>query len=416
MKLAVVGGGVSGLVCAHLLHERQAGIELTVFEAAPTPGGHAHTIDVRVGGRSYAVDTGFVVFNERTYPMFSRLLARLGIVPRPTTMSFSVRDDVRRFEYGTHAPSTLLMQPHALLDRNFHRLFRDVARFRRDLSRTRDDEALTLGEFLDRGGYEVAFCDFVIYPVSATIWSCDFEGVRRLPLAAWWRFIQNHGMLNIFDPPEWLFIEGGSRRYVERLCRPFADRIRAATPVERVCRRSDGVWVTPRGGPAERFDQVIMALHADQALALLDPPSALEAEVLGALPYRDNDVTVHTDASVLPKRRRAWSSWNYRLSTPRGTVPTVSYNMNILHQLPAPEPLLVSLNLPEVQRARVLASFRWQHPCLSHGVLAAQARHHEISGVDRIHYCGAYWGSGFHEDGVASALRVVADLGHPVSL
>ena len=414
MKIAIVGSGIAGLTCAYLLNRQH---DIQVFEASDWIGGHTHTVDVQVDGRSYAIDTGFIVFNDWTYPHFQRLMQRLGVHAQPTEMSFSVHETARDFEYNGHTLATLFAQRRNLLRPSFHALLRDILRFNREAIRAMDegqlDPALTLGEWLAARGFGEAFQRRYLLPMGAAIWSASLRDLRDFPLQFFVRFFRHHGLLSVNDRPQWYTLVGGSRSYIPLLTAPYASRIRLATPVRGIRRLRDGVEVrSPLG--VERFDEVVLACHADQALALLEDPSPAEREILGALPYQDNEVVLHTDTRLLPRRPRAWASWNYRLDgRDEAARVSVTYDMNILQRLEAPHTFCVTLNDSDAIAAeKVLGRFTYAHPQFTLAGEAAKARHAEISGgARRTHYCGAYWRNGFHEDGVWSALRVAHALG-----
>jgi predicted NAD/FAD-binding protein len=411
VKVAVVGGGVSGLVCAWLLRRRH---EVVLFEANEWVGGHTHTLPVEAGGRVYPVDTGFIVYNERTYPNFTRLLARLGVATRPTQMSFSVHCERTGLEYASSGLAALFAQPGNLLSLSFHRMLRDVPRFYRDARAllAAPDEKATLGAWLDGRGFSHGLADHFLLPMCAAIWSAEPESMREFPAFVLFRFLENHGLLGLRDQPVWRSVEGGSWQYVERLTADMRTCIRARARVRSVRRLSRVAEVGLEGGRVEAFDQVVIAAHADEALALLADPSEAERRILGAIRFQENDVVLHTDASLLPRRRAAWASWNYRIPREKGARPSVTYHMNRLQGLAAPVDFCVTLNGGgEVDPARVIAEMTYRHPVFDLAASEAQRRHGAISGVNRTHYCGAYWGYGFHEDGVVSALRVARALG-----
>ncbi len=406
-RIAVVGGGVSGLVAAHLLHPEH---DVTVFEAGAYAGGHANTVEVETARGPLAVDTGFIVFNERNYPRFEALLAELGVASQPSDMSFGVSDG-GDFEYASTSPNGLYAKRAHLLSREFQRMVADVPRFqRRARALLASPEEPTLREWLATLGVSDAFVERVIVPQAAAVWSADPEQGWTFPARFLVEFFDNHGMLGLRGRPRWRTVTGGSKRYVEALTAPFADRIRLATPVRSIERFEDRVEVTPAGGEPESFDEVVIAAHADQALAMLADPTPAEREILGAFPYQANEAVLHTDRSLLPRRRRAWASWNYHLGASRGPA-TVTYHMNRLQSLDADEQYLVTLNRTEaIDPARVIRRTAYAHPVYTVEGQAAQRRYDEVGGGDRTHYCGAYWGWGFHEDGVASAHRAVAAL------
>jgi predicted NAD/FAD-binding protein len=409
MRVAVIGAGVSGLVVAHELHGRH---EVTVFEAGAYAGGHTNTVRVDTADESLDVDTGFIVFNDRNYPNFERLLDGLGVATQASTMSFSVSAVEEDFEYaGT--PRGLLAQPGNLTKPAFLRMIGEYRRFNAEarlLLRDGDDRT-SLRDWLGERRFSDAFVRRLIVPQASAVWSADPDQMWSFPARFLVRFFEQHGMLGLTGRPRWRTVTGGSARYVEALTRPYADRIRLETPVETIVRGDDGVLVTPRGGDAERFDEVVIATHSDQALALLGDPTDAEHEILGAIPYQRNEAILHTDRALLPRRRAAWSSWNYHLlAEPTGRT-TVTYHMNTLQRLRSREEVCVTLNRTEaIAPERIIAAIDYAHPVFTPEGWAAQARHHEISGVDRTHYCGAYWRWGFHEDGVVSGLRVAEAL------
>lgn len=413
-RIAVIGSGISGMAAGWYLSARH---EVTLFEADDRLGGHTATMDVRLDGRDYAIDTGFIVFNDWTYPHFQRLLDTLNVAYQATEMSFSVHETGRDFEYNGHTLTSLFAQRRNLLRPSFHGLLRDILRFNRQATHAliggRLDATLTLGEYLDANGYGATFQHQYLLPMGAAIWSASVADLRSFPLHFFVRFFHHHGLLSVSHRPQWYTLVGGSRRYIPALTAPYVERIRLATPVLGLRRGETGVTLRTEHG-TETFDQVVLACHADQALALLEDASSDEREVLGALPYQDNEVVLHTDTRLLPKRRRAWASWNYRLDG-RGKQAraSVTYNMNILQRLSAPHTFCVTLNDSDsIAPDKILGRYRYTHPSFTLAGQAAQARHMDISGAARrTHFCGAYWGNGFHEDGVWSALRVASGLG-----
>ncbi|MEX6501736.1 NAD(P)/FAD-dependent oxidoreductase [Pseudomonas zhanjiangensis] len=407
MRIAIIGSGIAGLTSAYLLHRRH---DIQLFEASDWVGGHTHTVDVEVGGRRHAIDTGFIVFNDWTYPNFIRLLDQLGVGYRPTEMSFSVSDPRSGVEYNGHSLNSLFAQRRNLLSPAFLGMVRDILRFNRealaDLEHGRLDADTRLGQYLAQRGYGQRFIDHYIVPMGAAIWSMSLAAMLDFPLQFFLRFFKNHGLLSVSERPQWCVVEGGSRSYVPALSAGFRERIRLNCPVNRVERDAEGVTLhTPAG--RQRFDKVVLACHSDQALALLAEPSQAERQVLGALRYADNDVVLHTDTRLLPSRPLAWASWNYRLGGPASQPAAVTYNMNILQGLASDTTFCVSLNQTAlIDPAQILARYRYAHPQYSLAGLAAQARWQELQGAQHSYYCGAYWANGFHEDGVVSALRV----------
>ena len=406
MKIAVIGAGVSGLVAARLLCAEH---EVTVFEEQEYAGGHTRTVDVEAGGTRRAVDTGFIVYNEETYPSFTRLLSRLGVATQPSTMSFSARCERTGMEYCPSNLRTLFAQPANLFRPAFWRMLADVGRFKRamaELIRTEDDR-LTLGRLLEEGGYSRLFSDLFLVPMASAIWSAAPGATLAMPALFFARFFANHRFLDPSGQPGWRVVQGGSREYVGPLTAPFRERIRLETPVRSVRRHPDRVEVTPRGGPPERFDQAVLAVHGDQALAILADPTEAEREILSGIRYQENRVVLHTDISLLPRRRSAWAAWNYLVPAAPATRVSVTYDMNILQTLRAPEEFLVTLNREErIRPETVLFRTVYRHPVFTREAVAAKARRDEISGRNRTWYCGAYWGNGFHEDGVRSGIDV----------
>lgn len=407
MKIAIVGTGIAGNVAAHHLCRKH---EVTVFEAADHIGGHTHTHDVEYQGRHYAVDTGFIVFNDLTYPHFTRLLKDLDVATRPTEMSFSVKCENSGLEYNGQSLNTLFAQRSNLLRPSFHRMLWDILRFNREAPALIDgnDLHLSLGEFLRAGGYGREFIEHYLVPMGAAIWSTDPRLMYEFPAGFFIRFFHNHGLLSVRDRPQWYVIQGGSREYVRKLTAPFAHRIRVATPVESITRHPNHVSIKVRGQEAEHFDHVFIAAHSDQALGLLKDATPLERQVLGALPYQKNQAVLHSDASVLPQRSLAWAAWNYHiLPAEQGRVP-VTYNMNILQGLQAPVQFCVTLNnSAAIAPDKVIKRITYTHPVFTPQGIAAQQRQAEINGVNRTYFCGAYWRYGFHEDGVVSALNAL---------
>jgi uncharacterized protein len=410
-KIAIVGAGIAGLTCAHLLHPRH---EVTVFEADDRPGGHTRTVDVETEASTYRVDTGFIVFNDRNYPGFERLLERLGVESQASDMGFSVSDGRGEFEYSGASVNGLFARRSSLLRPSFHRMVRDLVRFNREAPALigLNGSGPTLLDYLDEGGYSREFVERLIVPQASAVWSADPRDLGHLPASVLAEFFDNHGQFGFRDRPRWRAVKGGSSRYVERLTEPMLDRLRLSTPVARIERFADRVELVPAGGGVETFDEVILAVHSDQARRMLGDPSVAEAEVLGAIPYQPNEVVLHTDARLLPRRRRAWASWNFHLNDEPVERTTVTYHMNRLQSLTAEHEFCVTLNRTSaIDPERVLSVREFSHPVFSHRALAAQRRWAELSGVRRTHYCGAYWGYGFHEDGVQSARRVCEAFG-----
>ncbi len=411
MRIAVVGSGISGLVSAALLARAH---EVVLFEADDRLGGHTHTHRVQRFGQVYEVDTGFIVFNERTYPKFIRLLDHLGVASQPTTMSFSVRDERSGVEYNGTDLNRLFAQRRNLLRPSFHRMVRDILRFYREAPAllAGSDDGPTLGNYLAQHGYSRPFIEQHLIPMGAAVWSADPRVMLEFPARYLVQFFANHGFLQVDDRSGWRVVRGGSQRYVEPLLRGLDACIRLRAPVREILRRRDDVRVRVAGREPERFDAVVIATHSDQALAMLGDARPAERAILAAIPYQRNEALLHTDARLLPRRRMAWAGWNYHVFDAAPAAATVTYNMNLLQGLDSPEPFCVTLNRSAaIDPATVLARMTYHHPVNTQATVAAQWRRGEISGFDRTWFCGAYWGYGFHEDGVRSALAVAADFG-----
>lgn len=449
-NIAVIGAGISGLVAAHRLSTRHA---VTLFEANDYIGGHTNTIDVEIDDERHAIDTGFIVFNDRTYPKFVALLDELGVRSRPTSMSFSLRCERTGLEYNGTSFNGLFAQRRNLVRPSFFRMVHDILRFNRESARMvlqgewsdcRDET--TVAEFVNFGRYSREFVEHYLLPMGSAIWSCPVGTFSQFPIRFIVEFYQNHGMLNLRNRPVWRVVEGGSRTYVNEILRRFSGRVFKSTPIDRVRRLADRAEVTPHGGLAQNFDHVVFACHADQALKILADPSTSERDLLTAFPYERNHAVLHTDASILPRRRRAWASWNYRMPSaltaqtlnapnlggkiigvrrwagwdsretnpnPTGAGATVTYCMNLLQDIRSRHVFNVTLNSDElIDPAKVLKRFVYEHPIFTTRRGAAQARHGELLNANRTSYCGAYWRNGFHEDGVVSALAVCERLDH----
>ena len=415
MKIAIVGTGIAGNVIAHHLHPQH---DVHLFEASGHIGGHSHTHDVNIDGHAYTVDTGFIVYNERTYPQFTAMLAALGVVTQPSSMSFSVRRERSGLEYNGNTLNSLFAQRRNLLRPGFWRMVLEILRFNREapalLQGKPSGDELTLGHYLQAGRYSREFIDWYIMPMGAAIWSTDTTRMLDFPARSFIRFFHNHGMLTVNDRPQWRTIRGGSREYVRKLTEGFADRIRLNCAVQGIRRYADHVEIDSARAQGERFDQVFIACHSDQALALLQDASDAETETLSAIPYQPSQMVLHTDTRLLPRRRLARAAWNYHLlAEPLPfqkvlSAATVTYDMNILQNLHGPHTLCVSLNrTADIDPAKIVQQETYQHPIYTLAGLAAQARQSEINGCQRTYYCGAYWRYGFHEDGVVSALAAL---------
>jgi predicted NAD/FAD-binding protein len=411
VRIAIIGTGIAGMVAAYLLAPNH---DVAIFEANDYIGGHTHTIDVQAAGRTYAVDTGFIVFNESTYPNFITLLKRLGVTWQPTNMSFSVQDGATGLEFGFRTLRSVFAQPQNVVRPAFLRLLWDIWRFRRESGELARDETyrVCLGAYLASKGYSRAFTDQFLLPLSSALWSADPRDLSEFPARYLADFFQRHRFLNLSGKIKWQVIRGGSRSYVGPLTRPYRDRVRLKAPVAWVKRDSEGVEIKALGGEIEHFDRVVIAAHSDQALRLLADPSEREQEILGAFPYQINSTILHTDATVLPRRRAAWASWNYYLPRQLQERATLTYHMNRLQCLSAPMEFCVTLNRDQdIDQTRVIKKLIYHHPVYRREAPSAQKRWAEINGVNRTYFCGAYWGYGFHEDGVVSALQVCREFG-----
>jgi predicted NAD/FAD-binding protein len=409
MKIAVIGSGISGLASAWLLSQQH---QVTLFEAGDYIGGHTHTVDIEVEGVSFPVDTGFLVFNHRTYPNLTAMFRTLEVDTVASDMSFAVSLADPDLEWAGSSLTTLFAQKRNLARSGFWRMLQDTLRFNRATAGALPE--VTLGAYLTREGYSAEFRDWYLLPMGAAIWSCPTQAMLDYPLTTFVRFARNHGLLQITDRPQWHTVMGGGRQYVERIVNELAD-VRLATPVRSVLRDVDGVWLGLPGGDCARFDEVVLACHSDQALALLgSAASVAERRILGAIRYQYNRAVLHTDASLLPRDPRVWSAWNYMTGT-RHDHPqsvSVSYLINHLQPLPVSTPVIVSLN-PHIEPdpAKVIGDYDYDHPLFDQAAIDAQAQLAAIQGVERLWFCGAWGGYGFHEDGLVSALAVANRLG-----
>jgi predicted NAD/FAD-binding protein len=410
MRIGIVGGGISGLVAAHRLAERH---KVTVFEANRYIGGHTNTIDVEDPQGAVAVDTGFIVFNDRTYPGFCKFLDDLGVRSQPTEMSFSVRDDADNLEYRGMDLAGLFAQRRNVFRPRFWKLLRDFVRFRDIALQLADDhEEITVGQFFQQNSFSEWFIHKYFLPMGSAVWSCPRATFETFPIRFIIDFYRNHGMLGVQERPRWHVVSGGSREYVRALLQRLDAQIHLECPVQSVHRRGKGVDLAFAGGRIENFDHVVLACHADQALRMVGgDATATETELLSKFPYERNEVVLHTDVSLLPRRRKAWASWNYWVRGSEDEKASVTYNMNILQGLNTEKTYCVTLNdTSRIDPQKVLRSFVYDHPVFQAGRSRYQGRHEELIDLQHISYCGAYWANGFHEDGVQSALRVARIL------
>ncbi|MFY8274800.1 NAD(P)/FAD-dependent oxidoreductase [Pseudoalteromonas sp. SSDWG2] len=407
-KIAIIGSGIAGMTSAYLLSKKY---NVTVFEKNNYIGGHTATVEVEMGGQTLAVDTGFIVFNDRTYPLFEKLLAQIGIDRKPTEMSFSVHNLDTGFEYNGHTLATLFAQKRNILRPKFWHLLWQIVRFNRickDIYHSGEyEQALTLGQFLDRHNFNDFFRNHYILPMGAAIWSTSIKKMNDFGIEFFIKFFFNHGLLDITNRPQWYVIPGGSKQYIDPLVNEFKDNIVLNAEISSVQRLQDKVKILFSNGDVQEFDKVVFACHSDQALSLLGDASEAERQVLGAIPYTANSVVLHTDESLLPVRKAAWASWNYRLDNNTDRAAVVTYQMNILQGIESQLPLCVTLNCDDaIDENKVLRRFTYHHPVFNSESLAAQQRRTEINGVNSSYFCGAYWYNGFHEDGVRSAVDV----------
>ncbi len=408
MKIAIIGAGISGLTAAYYLRHKH---DITVYESAPRIGGHTATVDVEHEGRAYAIDTGFIVYNDWTYPRFIELMEALGVETKPTEMSFSVRCDNSGLEYGGNNLNTLFAQRRNLLRPGFHKMLRDILRFNReavrDLESGRISPATTLGEYLDDKRYGEGFIFQYLLPMGCAIWSASTASMLDFPLLFFTRFFKNHGLLSVNDRPQWHVIEGGSKSYLQPLTREFQDSIQVNAQISSVLRRQDDIELVMANGRTLHYDQVIFGCHSDQALKLLADATHAEREALTSIPYQSNEVVLHTDCELLPQRRLAWSSWNYWLRERYQDRAVLTYNMNILQGLESDTTFCVTLNATEsIAEDKIIETFNYSHPVFSLDSVAAAAKIDDFNGLNRTWFAGAYLGNGFHEDGVVSGRRV----------
>ena len=413
-RIAIIGSGISGLTCAHFLKNEH---HVSLFEAGNYLGGHTATVDIEHLGQPYAIDTGFIVCNDHTYPNFLKLLSSIGINIKPTQMSFSVHHAATGLEYNGHTLNSLFAQRRNLFKPSFYRFVGQILRFNR-LAKARHKQLQadatfnsegTLGDFLSQHGFSESFRQQYILPMVAAIWSASTEDANQFDLVFFLKFFVNHGLLNIINRPQWYVIENGSRSYIPKLTQGLTD-IRLNTPVLSVVRKAEGVTIITQG-KEESFDEVVFACHSDQALALLADANAQEHAILNDIEYRENEVVLHTDTAVLPERKLAWASWNYWLEDQPSVLPRLTYNMNILQGIESDTTFCVTLNQSEsIDPSKVLRRFSYAHPAFTQTALLAQKRRTEITNKNHSHFCGAYWYNGFHEDGVRSALDVCQNI------
>lgn len=410
MKLAIIGTGISGNVLAYHLNKQY---DITVFEANDYIGGHTHTHDVEVHGQHYAVDTGFIVHNDLTYPNFISLLEEIGVERQKSIMSFSVKCEKTGLEYNGNTLNSLFAQRRNLFRPSFYKMIGDIIRFNKesiDLLKT-PDNSISLGDYLQQHGYSSQFIEHYIIPMGSAIWSSSYEQMLSFSAHFFIRFFHNHGLLNVTNRPDWYVIKGGSSAYLDKLTSSYRSKVRLSSPVRKVKRFANHVEITTDGMSAEKFDYVFFACHSDQALQMLDQADTFETEILSSFPYQSNDVVLHTDTALLPKRKLAWASWNYHRLESQTTPVAVTYNMNILQGLDCPETFCVTLNHSDaIDKSKIIKRLNYMHPVFTQNTLDAQKLHSALNGMNRCFYAGAYWRYGFHEDGVVSALDAISDF------
>jgi predicted NAD/FAD-binding protein len=411
--IAIIGSGISGLTAAYLLSKKY---HVTVFEKNDRIGGHTATVDIEKNGQSFAIDTGFIVFNDKTYPNFLALLSEIGIGKQATEMSFSVHNCQTGMEYNGHNLNTLFAQRRNLFRPKFWGLVKEILRFNKQCKAIFDtqnyQEGMTLGKFLSDNNFSDFFSEHYILPMGAAIWSSSLSQMEGFEFRFFVQFFHNHGLLNIADRPQWYVIPKGSRSYLKPLCQPFENNIKLSADISGITRSDNQVQLHFNKAPSESFDDVVIACHSDEALALLNDATEDEAAILSAMPYSENSVILHTDKTLLPKREKAWASWNYQLSQDRSKAASVTYNMNILQGIESENTFCVTLNQKEdIDPNSILREFTYHHPIFSSESIQAQQQRDKICGINQTHFAGAYWHSGFHEDGVRSAVEVAKRFG-----
>lgn len=410
-KIAIIGSGISGLTCAYSL--TKANHDVTIYESDDYIGGHTHTVDAHYQDEKARIDTGFIVFNDRTYPNFIKLMDEIGVASQPTEMSFSVRNDFIDLEYNGNNLNTLFAQRRNLFRPSFLKMLKDIVKFNKEVRLvSQKDENLTIGEYLNKSGYSSLFKDNYLLPMISAIWSMGLESCKDFPLHFFVRFFENHGLLDVANRPQWYTIIGGSSSYIAPLTKSFEKNFKLSRKVIAVERNENHLLVRTEQ-QTENYDEVIFACHGDQALKLLPKPTEIEKSVLGNFSFSNNKVVLHADTSHLPTRKNAWASWNYRMVNSAKEQTALTYNMNILQRLQKKNTYLVTLN-QDIDPQYVLCTYNYSHPIYTPDMVTAQSKWERISGIDRIHYCGAYWFNGFHEDGVKSGLRVCDMLGDAI--
>jgi predicted NAD/FAD-binding protein len=405
MKIAIIGAGISGNTLAYYLNPHH---QIALFESNDRIGGHSHTHHIDIFNQKVSVDTGFIVFNKKTYPNFLKLLHELKVTYENSAMSFSVKDSQKDFEYNGTNLNALFAQRKNFINPSFYKMIREILRFNKSsIILLRSDEEISLGDYLKREGYSDFFKKYYILPMGSAIWSSNIKTMMQFPAKFFIQFFNNHGMLNINDRPQWLTISGGSINYVNKMIKPFRKKIKLNQNIKYVERKKDYIAIYHKDR-VEKFDWVFFACHSDEALKLIKSPSSDEKNILKAIPYTDNEVILHYDDHFMPKRKLAWAAWNYHIDDNANSPASLTYNMNILQNLKTEVPLLVTLNpLQKINKKKIIKTLSYAHPQYSLRSIEAQSKYHLISGVNRTSFAGAYWGNGFHEDGVKSALDAI---------
>jgi len=415
MKIAIIGTGIAGNVAAYHLNKTH---DITVFESSDYVGGHTHTHDITIENEQHRIDTGFIVFNQKTYPNFIKLLAELGVAYQKSDMSFSVQCEQTGLEYNGSTLNQLFAQRRNLLRPSFYRMIKDILRFNQESLELLQmpHEALSLGEYLAANHYSEQFIHHYIVPMGAAIWSTDHDSMFAFPARFFVQFFHNHGMLSVNERPQWYVIKNGSAEYVKPLVAGHQNKVLLSAKVENIHRSGEQVFIKAQGHEEQAFDYVFIASHSDQALAMLEQPTPAEHAVLSAIPYTANEAVLHTDESLLPKRKLAWAAWNYHLLKEKSEKVALTYDMNILQSLNSRHRFCVTLNNTQaIDEKKIIKKIDYMHPFFTLDGVKAQQRHSEINGTLRTFYCGAYWRNGFHEDGVVSALNALQDFNQEIN-
>lgn len=412
MKIAIIGSGISGLTAAYYLKPHA---DITVFEKASRLGGHTATVDVNIKGSTYPIDTGFIVYNERTYPNFIRLLDELGVKTKKTDMGFSVSAAVNGLEYSGAGLNGLFAQRKNIINPNHWKMIFDILRFNKEaplhIKNNTIDQDMTLGSYLNQYHYSDAFRDYYLIPMGAAIWSASTDAMLQFPIQFFIQFFNNHGLLQVLNRPQWYVIDGGSNQYIAPLTDSFKNDIRLNSDIRQITRHVNHVVIEMANGTSETYDHIVLACHSDEAISLLSDPCPLEKEIVGSIPYQNNEVVLHYDEALLPRNKLTWSSWNYLLHSTKQDKATLTYNMNILQGIKAPVTFCVTLNdTNRINKDKIMAQFNYAHPVFNQHVMQSQRRWNEVNGIKNTWFAGAYWRNGFHEDGVFSGIKAANGL------